>query len=142
MATPFLVGLGVAGAAMAAKHGLKVAESLASNPEAMKTMGAAGAGFRAMGAKLNPANLSEKLGALFPKGKHAGGFDGTMTRREAALILGVRESVDKAALKEAHRKIMLMNHPARGGSPFIATKINEANECLSGQGRTSGSAFS
>ena len=45
MATPFLVGLGVAGAAMAAKHGLKVAESLASNPEAMKTMGAAGAGF-------------------------------------------------------------------------------------------------
>ena len=62
--------------------------------------------------------------------------------REAALILGVRESVDKAALKEAHRKIMLMNHPDRGGSPFIATKINEANECLSGQGRTSGSAFS
>ena len=60
----------------------------------------------------------------------------------AALILGVRESVDKAALKEAHRKIMLMNHPDRGGSPFIATKINEANECLSGQGRTSGSAFS
>ena len=65
-----------------------------------------------------------------------------MNRREAALILGVRESVDKAALKEAHRKIMLMNHPDRGGSPFIATKINEANECLSGQGRTSGSAFS
>ena len=95
-----------------------------------------------VGAKLNPANLSEKLGALFPKGKHAGGFDGTMNRREAALILGVRESVDKAALKEAHRKIMLMNHPDRGGSPFIATKINEANECLSGQGRTSGSAFS
>ena len=73
---------------------------------------------------------------------YEGPFESPMTRREAALILGVRESVDKAALKEAHRKIMLMNHPDRGGSPFIATKINEANECLSGQGRTSGSAFS
>ena len=130
MATPFLVGRGGAGAAMAAKHGLKVAESLASNPEAMKTMGAAGAGFRAMGAKLNPANLSEKLGALFPKGKHAGGFDATMNRREAALILGVRETATAKRIKDAHRRMTRINHPDLGGSAFLTAKVNEAKEML------------
>ena len=63
MATPFLVGLGVAGAAMAAKHGLKVAESLASNPEAMKTMGAAGAGFNRRDETTRRARTSADVGA-------------------------------------------------------------------------------
>ncbi|KAI5064170.1 hypothetical protein GOP47_0020840 [Adiantum capillus-veneris] len=35
---------------------------------------------------------------------YEGGFQPTMTRREAALILGVRESVAQAKVKEAHRK--------------------------------------
>lgn len=37
-----------------------------------------------------------------------------MTRREAALILGLRESAAEERVKEAHRRIMIANHPDSG----------------------------
>ncbi|RKP06896.1 hypothetical protein THASP1DRAFT_31285 [Thamnocephalis sphaerospora] len=67
---------------------------------------------------------------------YKGGFDANMSRREAALILGLRETgLTKSKVKEAHRRIMLLNHPDRGGSPYMATKINEAKEFLEAKGR-------
>jgi curved DNA-binding protein CbpA len=53
-----------------------------------------------------------------------------MTKREAALILGVRESASIDRIKDAHRRILINNHPDRGGSPFIAAKVNEAKDFL------------
>lgn len=37
-----------------------------------------------------------------------------MTRREAAMILGIRESAPEDKVKEAHRRIMIANHPDSG----------------------------
>lgn len=61
---------------------------------------------------------------------YKGGFEETMNRREALLILGLREPATKNRVRDAHRRIMLLNHPDKGGSPYIASKINEAKVLL------------
>lgn len=60
-----------------------------------------------------------------------GGFDAKMNAREALRILELKESnLNMKKLKENHRRIMLLNHPDKGGSPYLATKINEAKDFL------------
>lgn len=53
-----------------------------------------------------------------------------MSRREAERILGVSSTANKKTIKQAHNKIMSLNHPDRGGSPYLAIKINEAKDFL------------
>ncbi|KAI0044045.1 hypothetical protein FA95DRAFT_1608881 [Auriscalpium vulgare] len=60
-----------------------------------------------------------------------GGFKAKMDRKEAVAILGLKDGPQlKLKLKDAHRHIMLANHPDRGGAPYLASKINEAKDFL------------
>ncbi|EIM23152.1 hypothetical protein WALSEDRAFT_31329 [Wallemia mellicola CBS 633.66] len=63
-----------------------------------------------------------------------GGFQAKMDKKEALQILGLREQLaNTQRIKHAHRTIMLANHPDKGGSPFLASKINEAKDLLEKQ---------
>ncbi|KAK9354024.1 hypothetical protein V1523DRAFT_409196 [Lipomyces doorenjongii] len=109
MSHPIIIGAGIAAAAFAARVGIRAVQR-----------------FR---------NLPVGTG---PGGKkfYKGGFDPKMNAKEALLILGLNEtSLSRSKLKEAHRRIMLLNHPDRGGSPYVATKINEAKDFLEKRGR-------
>lgn len=44
-------------------------------------------------------------------------------------------------IKEAHRRVIVANHPDAGGSHYLASKINEAKDILTGKVKSSGSAF-
>ncbi|XP_030492480.1 mitochondrial import inner membrane translocase subunit TIM14-1 isoform X2 [Cannabis sativa] len=72
---------------------------------------------------------------------YEGGFQPVMNRREAALILGVRERTPTEKVREAHRRVMVANHPDAGGSHYLASKINEAKDILLGKTKGGGSAF-
>lgn len=112
MATPLLAGMAVAGAAWASRYAILA--------------------WRNFIARQGTASA-----VRFPRSM-AGGFQEEMTRREAYQILGLREGSSKEQIREAHRKLMRLNHPDNGGSTMLATKVNEAKDFLISGKRGSG----
>ncbi|KAG9240101.1 hypothetical protein BJ878DRAFT_320189 [Calycina marina] len=106
----------------------------------MTTIVAAGVGI-AVAAFLGRAGLvairksrGEAAGML-GKAFYKGGFEAKMNRQEAALILQLSErQLTKERIRKNHRTLMMLNHPDRGGSPYLATKVNEAKEFLEKNG--------
>ncbi|GJM12877.1 MAG: hypothetical protein DHS20C12_12800 [Pseudohongiella sp.] len=59
--------------------------------------------------------------------------ESTMTEALALEILGLDASADKKQVTKAHRSLMQKMHPDRGGSDYLAQKINAAKDFLIGR---------
>jgi hypothetical protein len=55
---------------------------------------------------------------------------GSMSREEAYAVLGLKPGALPEDVKSAHKRLMKEFHPDRGGSDYLAAKINMAKEVL------------
>ncbi|MFD2113428.1 sulfate transporter CysZ [Thiorhodococcus fuscus] len=53
-----------------------------------------------------------------------------MTESEARAILGIERDAGPEAIQTAHRRLIQRIHPDRGGSDYLAAKVNEAKRIL------------
>jgi hypothetical protein len=77
-----------------------------------------------------------RMGGVFrgrgaePHGPASPSSGGAMDEAEALRILGLEKGATAADIKAAHRRLMGQLHPDRGGSDYLAAKINAAKDLL------------
>jgi DnaJ-like protein len=75
------------------------------------------------------------IGQSSPSGGRGGQAErpaprGSMSRTEALKVLGLQEGASDDEIRAAHRRLIVQNHPDKGGTSYLASKINEAKDVL------------
>ncbi|MBA1149540.1 molecular chaperone DnaJ [Ectothiorhodospiraceae bacterium WFHF3C12] len=83
--------------------------------------------------RLLEAYLDHTQGAAWRQGRETPRGGGEMSRDEAYAILGLAPGAEESAIVAAHRRLMQRLHPDRGGSDYLAARINEAKRLLLGE---------
>src|SRR5689334_18048929 len=52
----------------------------------------------------------------------------SMSRAEALNVLGLQEGATAEQIRAAHRRLIQQTHPDKGGTNYLAAKINEAKD--------------
>lgn len=65
-----------------------------------------------------------------PNAKPAAAPSSSMGEKEAREVLGVEANANKEEIEKSYRKLMGQIHPDKGGTTYLATKINEARDVL------------
>lgn len=89
------------------------------------------------GAKLLEAYIVRVHGDAWNAGEGAAKGapkSGPMSEADALDILGLQPGATDFDIREAHRRLMQRVHPDRGGSDYLAAKLNEARDLLLGKG--------
>ncbi|CCE61116.1 hypothetical protein TPHA_0A00310 [Tetrapisispora phaffii CBS 4417] len=136
MVLPILLGIGITGIALITRSGLRAwslyktlspAAIAKLNGITIKSSGKLSYDSRFFSNHLN-SGLKVKLN------EYQGGFFKKMSESEALSILNITSSevplLNESLVKRKHRAAMIKNHPDRGGSPYLAMKINEARDII------------
>jgi hypothetical protein len=82
---------------------------------------------------------AQSEGTQRPLPSNGRGFDGAsapMTRAEALEILALGSDSSQQQIDDAHRRLMQLIHPDRGGSHYFTVKVNQAKDALMGSADT------